>query len=148
MVNEHCGILVTGLGKYPFGLAKEAWFHQLKVVNGSAFPWLGGNKDSVLALAFFAPPRNLGHGAKQAAGASGSTDIDQSLGDLTMAGELLELLEHKVSKTIVPPHQHSLVVQCLNGVFFGLLEGGRWVEGQGRGMPQGVWLLGFLLRGR
>ncbi len=147
MVDEDSGILVAGLGKYPFGLAKEAWFRQLKVVNGDAFPWLCGNEDSVLALAFFTSPRNLGHGAKQAAGASGRTDIDQSLGDLTVAGELLELLERKVSKAIVPTHQLSLVVWSLDGVFFGLLEVWSKVEGQG-GLLQGVWMLGFLLRQR
>jgi hypothetical protein len=107
------------------------------VVNGDAFPWLGGNKDSVLALAFFAPPWNLSHCAKQAAFTSGSTDIDQSLRDLTVMGKLLELLERKVSKTIVPIHQLSLVVWSLNGVFFGLLKGWRRVKGQG-GSLQGA----------
>ncbi len=92
MVNENCGILVACLGKCPFGLAEEAWFRQLKVVNRGALPWLGGNGHTVLALAFFAPIRNLGHGTKQAAGASGSVDIGQSLGNLTVVGEFLELL--------------------------------------------------------
>ncbi len=48
MINKDCGILVAGLGKYPFGLAKEARFCQLKVVNGDAFPWLGGKDDCLL----------------------------------------------------------------------------------------------------
>jgi hypothetical protein len=122
MVDKNCGILVAGLGKRPFGLAEEAWFRQYEVVNRDSFPWLGGNKDSVLALALFAPPRNLSHHAKQAACTSGSTNIDQSLRDLTLVGELLELLECKVSKTKVPMHQLSLVIWSLNGVFFGLLK--------------------------
>ncbi len=146
-VNKDHGVLEAGLGKYPFGLAKEAWFRQLKVVNRDASPWLGGNEDNVLDLAFFTPPRNLGHGTKQAAGASGSTEICQSLGDLTVAGKLLEPLERKVSETIVPTHQLSLVVRSLYGVFFGLLEGRRRVEGQG-GLSQGVWMLGFFRRQR
>jgi hypothetical protein len=147
MVKENCSILVAGLGKYPFGLVKETWFCQYEVVNGDTFSWLGGNKDSVLALAFFAPPRNLSHCTKQAACASGSMDIDQSLRDLTMAGKLLELLECKVSKMIVLMHQFSLVIWSLNGVFFGHLEGWRRVESQG-GLLQSVWMLSFLLRQR
>jgi hypothetical protein len=95
-------------------LAKEAWFRRYEVVNGDAFPWLGGNEDSVFALALFSPPQNLSNCTKHAACASKSTDIDQSLRDLTVVGELLELLEHKVSKTIVPTHQLSLVVWSLN----------------------------------
>jgi hypothetical protein len=87
MVDDNHSILVVGLGKYPFGLAKEAWFRQYEVVDGDAFPWLGGNKDSVPTLEFFAPPWNLSHCAKQAACASGSMDIDQSLRDLTVAGK-------------------------------------------------------------
>jgi hypothetical protein len=146
MVDKNCSFLVAGLGKSPFGLAEEAWC-QYEVVSGDAFPWLGGNKDSVLALVLFAPPCNLSHCAKQATCTFGSTDIDQSLRDLTMAGKLLELLECKVSKMIVPTHQLSLVVWSLNGVFFGLLEGWRRVEGQG-GSLQGAWMLSFLLRRR
>ncbi len=95
MVDKNCSVLVAGLGKSPFVLAKEAWFRQYEVVNRDAFPWLGGNKDSVLALALFAPPQNLGHCTKQAACTSGSTDIDQSLRELTVVGNLLELLECK-----------------------------------------------------
>jgi hypothetical protein len=95
----------------------------IEVVNGDALPWLGGSEDSVLALVFLSLPRNLCHGTKQTASASGSTDTVQSLGDLTLAGELLELLDHKVSKMIVPMHQLSLVVKSLAGVFFGLFEG-------------------------
>jgi hypothetical protein len=128
-------------------LAKEAWFCQYEVVNRDTFPWLGGNKDSVLALAFFAPPQNLSHCAKQTGCTSGSTDIDQSLRNLTVESKLLELLEFKVPKTIVPIHQLSLVVRSLNGVFFGLLEGWRRVKGQGSS-SQGVCMLGFLLRQR
>jgi hypothetical protein len=116
------------------------------VVNNT-FPWLGSNKDSVLTLVFFAPLQNLSHCAKQAAYTSKSTDIDHSLRDLTRAGKLLELLECKVSKTIVPVHQLSLVVWSLSGVFFGLFEGWRRVKGQG-GSLQGAWMLGFLLRRR
>jgi hypothetical protein len=101
----------------------------------------------VLALVFFAPPKNLGHGTEQEAGTSGSTDIGRSHGDLTMAGKLLELLECKVSKTIVPMHQLSLVIWSLDGVFFGLLKGRRRVKGQGN-LLQGVWMLGFLRRQR
>jgi hypothetical protein len=147
MVNKNCSVLVAGLGKSPFGLAKEAWFCRYEVVNGDAFPWLGGNEDSVLALALFAPPWNLSLCAKQAACTSGSMEIGQSFRDLTMAGKLLELLERKVSKRITSTHQLSLVVWSLNGVFFGLLEGWRRVEGQG-GSLQGAWMLSFLLRRR
>jgi hypothetical protein len=93
MVDKKISILVAGLGKYLFGLAKEAWFRQYELVNGDAFPWLGDNKDSMLALAFFAPPRNLWRCAKLATCASGSTDSDQALRDLAVAGNLLELLE-------------------------------------------------------
>ncbi len=107
------------------------------MVNGDAFPWLGGNKDSVLGLSFFAPPRNLSHCTKQAACTSRSMDIDQSLRDLTVAGKLLELLKRKVSKTIVSTHQLNLVVWSLDGVFFCLLEGWRRIEGQG-GLLQGA----------
>jgi hypothetical protein len=130
-----------------FCLVKEAWFRQLEVVNGDTLPWLGGSEDSVLVLLFFTPPMNLGHGTKQAAGTSGSTDIGQSLGGLAVASKLLELLEFKVSDTIVPTHQLSLVVRSLNGVFFGLLKGRRRVKGQG-GLWLGVWMLGFLRRWR
>jgi hypothetical protein len=147
MVDKNCSILVAGLGKYPSGLAEEAWFQQNEVVNKDASPWLGGNKDSVLALAFFAPPWNLSHCAKQAACSSGSMDIDQSLRDLAMIGKLLELLECKVAKMIVPMHQFSLVVWSLNELFLGLLHGWRRVEGQG-GLLQGVWMLCILLRRR
>jgi hypothetical protein len=99
------------------------------MVDGDTLPRLGGSEDSVLILVFFTPPRNLGHGTKQAAGASESTDIGQSLGDLAVAGKLMELLEHKVAETLVPTHQLSLVVRSLDGVFLGLLKQRRRVKG-------------------
>jgi hypothetical protein len=75
-------------------------------------------------------------------------DNSQSLGDLTVAGKLLELLQRNLSKTIVVlMHQLSLVIWSLDGVFFGLLEGRRRVKGQG-GSLQGVWVLDFLRRWR
>jgi hypothetical protein len=52
-----------------------------------------------------------------------------------------------VSKMIVPTHHLSLVVWSLNGVFFGLLEEWRRIEGQG-GLLQGAWMLVFILRRR
>ena len=58
----------------------------------------------MFVLAYFTPPRTFGCGNKQAAGTSGSTDIGQSLGDLAVSGKLLELLEHKVARRIVPMH--------------------------------------------
>jgi hypothetical protein len=145
MVNKNCSILVAGFGKYPFCLAKEAWICQYEVVNGDTIPWLGGNKDSVLTLAFFAPPRDLSHCTKQAACASGSMNIGQSLGDLALLGKLLELFECNVFKTIVPMHQLSLVAWSHNGVFVGLLKGWRKVKDQGSSL-QGVWMLSILLR--
>jgi hypothetical protein len=92
VVDNKCRILVAGLDKSLFGLAKEACFCPFEVVNGDAFPWLGGNTDSVLALALFAPPQNLRHRIKQASCTSGSADIDQSLMDLAMAASCWSFL--------------------------------------------------------
>ncbi len=91
VVDEDCGTPVAPLGEFAFHLRKESDFSRCHLIGGDALPWLGGDKDLVRGLSFFAAPRNLSHCAKEAASALGWRDFCQLLGDFPVEGELFEL---------------------------------------------------------
>ncbi len=110
VVHEDGGAPVAFLGEFAFHLRKESDFGGCHLVDRDAHPRLGCDKDFVRGLGFFAAPRNLSHGAKEAASALGWRDFRQLLGDFPVDGELLELSKGKVTEAIVPSHQFGLIV--------------------------------------
>jgi len=62
------------------------------MIDGDALPRLGGDKDLVRGLSFFAAFRNLSHRAEEAASACGWCDGRQLLGDFPVEGRLQENL--------------------------------------------------------
>jgi hypothetical protein len=110
VVDEDRGAPVVPLGEFAFHLREESDFSQCHLMDGDALPRLGGDKDLVRGLSFFATPRNLSHRAEKAASALGWRDFCQLLGDFPVEGKLFELCEGKVTKAVVPLHQFSLIV--------------------------------------
>jgi hypothetical protein len=80
------------------------------LVNRDTFSWLGCNEDFVRSLGFLASPWELGHCAKEAAGALGRHDLGKFLWDLTVESYLFELGKAQVAKRVVPTHELSLIV--------------------------------------
>ncbi len=110
MVDKDRGAPVAPLGEFAFHLREESDFSRCHLIDGGALPRLGGDKDLVRGLSFFAAPRNLSHRAEEAANALEWRDFCQLLGDFPVEGKLFELCEGKVTKAVVPSHQFSLIV--------------------------------------
>ncbi len=55
-------------------------------------------------------PGDLGHGTKEASRAGRRLDLGQSMRDLAVKHELLELGEGQVAETVMPVHELGTVV--------------------------------------
>ncbi len=57
-------------------------------------------------------PGYFGHGVKEASRAGRRLDLGQTLRDLAVEHQLLELAEGQVAKAVMPEHEFSLVINC------------------------------------
>ena len=88
MVNEDGSAAVAVIGKFSLELRIKTDL-RLHLVDQNALPRLGCAEDLVRGFRLFAAPRNLGHGAKEAASSLGRRHLGQSLGDFPVLGYLL-----------------------------------------------------------
>ncbi len=118
------------LGEFAFLLCIYINFSWCHLVDGDAFPWHGCDEDFVWGLGFFAAPRDLSHGAKEAASTLGWSNFYQLLENFPIEGKLLQLWEGEMAEAVVPLHQLSLLAGCGKLGFLSLLQR-RWgVKGE------------------
>ena len=100
------------------------------MVDQNALPRLGCDEDLVRGFGLFATPRNLGHGAEEAASAPGQRHLGQLLGDFPVLGHLLSSFEGSVAEAVVPLHQLGLVVGGSKSRVVILCRWGRGIKGE------------------